>query len=156
MRTVKKVPGTAVYLAGSPFSTPPAFVQNLRHNKILHKRILFLFVGYKGAPHVRAEERVKVKKLSEASYRVLVRYGFMDRTDIRAAMRILEKNHIKVDPEDTTFFVSRDTMIPTRSVGMSIWRDRLSLLMRRNSARAYRYFNLPPERVFEIGAQIKF
>jgi KUP system potassium uptake protein len=85
-----------------------------------------------------------------------VRYGFMDRTDIRAVVRILDNRYLKLDLEDTTFFVSRDTMIPTRSIGMSPWRDHIFLLLRRNSARAFRYFNLPPERVFEIGAQIKF
>jgi KUP system potassium uptake protein len=155
-RTVKRVTGTAVYLAPSPFMTPPAFVFNLTHNKVMHRRIVFLYVGYKNAPHVRAEERVQVKRLNEFAYRVVVRYGFMDRTDIRAVVRILDNRYLKLDLEDTTFFVSRDTMIPTRSIGMSPWRDHIYLLLRRNSARAFRYFNLPPERVFEIGAQIKF
>jgi KUP system potassium uptake protein len=155
-RTVKRVPGTAVFLAPSPFMTPPAFVFNMMHNKVMHRRIIFLYVGYKNAPHVRAADRVRAKQLSEGVYRVVVRYGFMDRTDIRAVVRVLDNRRLSLDLEDTTFFVSRDTMIPTKSVGMSPWRDRLFLLMRRNSARAFRYFNLPPERVFEIGAQIKF
>jgi KUP system potassium uptake protein len=155
-RTVKRVPGTAVYLAPSPFMTPPAFVFNLTHNKVMHRRIVFLYVGYKNVPHVRAEERVQVKKLNDFAYRIVVRYGFMDRTDIRAVVRILDNRYLKLDMEDTTFFVSRDTMIPTKSIGMSPWRDHIFLLLRRNSARAFRYFNLPPERVFEIGAQIKF
>ncbi len=156
LRTVKKVPGTAVYLAPSPFSTPPAFVHNVRHNKIVHERILFLYVGYKNVPHVRADKRVNVKKLQGDVYRVVVRYGFMDRTDVRAVVRILDNKYLKINMEDTTFFVGRDTFIPTKSVGMSKWRGIIYLLMRRNSARAFRYFNLPPERVLEIGAQIKF
>ena len=155
LRKVKKVSGTAVYLAQSPFSTPPAFVHNVLHNKIMHDRILFLYVGYKNVPYVRAEKRVSVKKLLPDVYRVVVRYGFMDRTDIRAAVRILDNKYLKIDLENTTFFVGRDTFIPVKSVGMSKWRGHLYLLMRRNSARAFRYFNLPPERVLEIGAQIR-
>jgi len=96
-----------------------------------------------------------VKKLFPDIYRVVVRYGFLDRTDIRAVMRILDNKYLKISPEDTTFFVGRDTFIPTKSVGMSRWRGMLYMLMRNNSARAFRYFNLPPERVLEIGAQIK-
>jgi KUP system potassium uptake protein len=155
-RTVKKVSGTAVYLAASPFSTPPAFVHNVLHNKIMHERIIFLYVGYKNVPHVRADKRVSMKKLRQDVYRVVVRYGFMDRTDIRAVVRILDNKHLEISLEKTTFFVGRDTFIPTKSVGMSKWRGVLYMLMRRNSARAFRYFNLPPERVLEIGAQIKF
>jgi KUP system potassium uptake protein len=154
-RTVKKVPGTAVYLAASPFSTPPAFVHNVRNNKIVHERIIFLFVGYKRAPYVSAGNRVRVKEISHDIYRVVVRYGFMDRTDIRAVVRILDNKYLKINLDDTTFFVGRDTFIPTKSVGMSKWRGILYQLMRRNSARAFRYFNLPPERVLEIGAQIR-
>ncbi len=154
-RTVKKVSGTAVYLAASPFSTPPAFVHNVLHNKIVHERIIFLYVGYKKIPRVRASNRVSVKELSRNAYRVIVRYGFMDRTDIRAVVRILDKKYLKINLDDTTFFVGRDTFIPTKSVGMSKWRGILYQLMRRNSARAFRYFNLPPERVLEIGAQIR-
>jgi KUP system potassium uptake protein len=153
--TVKKVPGTAVYLAASPFSTPPAFVHNVRHNKIMHERILFLYVGYKNVPHVSADSRVSVKNMIRNVYRVVVRYGFMDRTDIRAVVRILDNKYLKLNMEDTTFFVGRDTFIPTRSVGMSKWRGVLYQLMRRNSARAFKYFNLPSERVLEIGAQVK-
>jgi KUP system potassium uptake protein len=156
LRTVKKVSGTAVYLAASPFSTPPAFVHNVLHNKIMHERIIFLYVGYKNAPHIRADKRVRMKQLLGGVYRVVVRYGFMDRTDIRAVVRILDNKHLKINLEDTTFFVGRDTFIPTKSVGMSKWRGVLYMLMRRNSARAFRYFNLPPERVLEIGAQIRF
>ena len=156
LRSVKKVSGTAVYLAASPFSTPPAFVHNVLHNKIIHERLLFLYVGYKNVPHVRADKRVNVKKLMDNVYRIVVRYGFMDHADIRAVVRILDNKHLKLDLEDTTFFVGRDTFIPTKSVGMSKWRGIIYLLMRRNSARAFRYFNLPPERVLEIGAQIKF
>jgi len=156
MRTVKKVPGTAIYMTESPVLTPPAFVHNLQHNRVLHRRIIFVYIGVKNKPHVRAENRVKFGGLPKGAYRVLVRYGFMDRTDMRAVVRIVQNNHLKIDLEETTFFVGRDTLIPSSSVGMSKWRDKLFLLMRRNSERASRYFNIPPERAIEIGTQIKF
>ena len=156
MRKVKKVSGTAVYMTESPVATPPAFVHNLEHNKALHRRVIFVYLGVKNIPHVRADNRVKFKRLADGFYLVLVRYGFMDRTDLRAVMRILQNKHLKIDIDDTSFFIESDTLLPRQSVGMSLWRDRLYLLMRRNSERATKYFNIPPERVLEIGEQIKF
>lgn len=156
MRTVKKVPGTAIYLAESPVLTPPAFVHNIHHNKVLHRRILFLYIGVKNKPHIRAENRVRFGRLPGGAYRVLAKYGFMDRPDMRAIIKIIDNNHIKINTEETTFFVGRDTLIPTKSVGMSKWRDRLYLIMRHNSERATKYFNIPPDRAIEIGTQIKF
>jgi KUP system potassium uptake protein len=156
MGTVKEVSGTAIYMAESPVLTPPAFIHNIQHNKVLHSRIIFLYIGVKNRPHIRAEDRVKFGKLPKGAYRVLARYGFMDRTDIRAIIRILQNKYLTIDIKETTFFVGRDTLIPSKSVGMSTWRDHLYLLMRRNSARATKYFNIPPDRTIEIGTQIKF
>jgi KUP system potassium uptake protein len=155
-RTVKKVSGTAVYLTQSPLSTPAAFVQNIKHNKVVHRRVIFLSIGFGSVPYIRAEDRVYFKRLSEGFYRVLVRYGFMNRVDMQAVIRIIQNKHIKIDREDTTFFVGRGSLIPTRSVGMSKWRDRLFIIMNRNAERATKYFNLPPDQVLEIGVQIKF
>jgi KUP system potassium uptake protein len=157
LRTVHKIPGTAIYLTKSPFSTPPAFLNMLKHNGIIHKRIIFLTIGFKRVPYVSADKRIKIQKLRDGFYRVLVRYGFMNSTDIQAAMRALNnQSRLKIDMEDTTFFIWREILLPTRSVGMSKWRDILYLLMDRNSERISKYFNIPPDRVFEIGAQIKF
>lgn len=155
-RTVKKAPGTAIYLTRSPLSTPPAFVHNLKHNKVLHERVIFMSVGFKNIPYVRSDERVKFEKMQKGIYRVLVRYGFMNRTDISAVVRILREKHIKFDLEETTFFLGRETLIPSKAIGMSVWRDKLYLLLMRNSERATKYFNVPPDRVFEIGSHIKF
>ena len=156
MRKVKSIPGTAVYMAESPALTPPAFVHNIQHNKVLHRRIIFLYIGVKNKPHIRADERVKFRKLPRGAYGVLARYGFMDRVDMRALIRIIQNKHLKIDTDETTYFVGRDTLIPSKTIGMSKWRDHLYLLMRRNSIRATRYFNIPPDRAIEIGTQIKF
>lgn len=155
-RTVKKASGTAIYLTRSPLSTPPAFVHNLKHNKVLHQTVIFLSVGFKNIPYVASDERVRFEKMEKGIYRVLVRYGFMNRTDISAVVRILREHHLKFDLEDTTFFLGRETLIPSKSIGMSVWRDKLFLLLARNSERATKYFNVPTDRVFEIGSHIKF
>ncbi len=156
LRTVKKVPGTAIYLTRNPLSTPAAFVHNIDHNKIIHSRVIFLAVGTKNVPHVRADERITFAKLPKGAYRILLKYGYMDRPDIRAALRILWNRHLlKIDLDETTFFLSRDTLVPTESIGMHKWQDHLFDFMSRNADRAVFYYNLPPERVFEIGAQIR-
>jgi KUP system potassium uptake protein len=157
LRTVHKVSGTAIYLTKNPFSTPPAFLYMLKHNGIIHNRIIFLSIGFKRVPYVPAEKRINIQKLRDGFYRVLVRYGFMNRADIQAAIRALNnQSRLKIDMEDTTFFVWREILLPSKSVGMSKWRDILYLLMNRNSERISKYFNIPPDKVFEIGAQIKF
>lgn len=156
MSKVTTVPGTAIYMAESPVLTPPAFVHNVNHNKVMHRRIIFLHIGVETAPHIKVEDRVKFEILSEGAYRILVKYGFMDRTDVQAILRIVENTNLKIDQADTTFFVGRDTLIPSKSVGMKIWRNYLYIVMRRNSERAVKYFNLPPRRTIEIGTQIEF
>jgi len=156
LRTIKKVPGTAIYLTRSPTCTPPAFLHNINHNKIIHRRIIFIAIGVKNVPHVRAENRITFGQLPKDAYRVLVKYGYMDSPDLRAVIRIIQNRHLKIDMEETTFFLSRDTLIPTKSVGMNRWRDRIFAFMARNADRAVSYYNIPPERVFEIGAQFKF
>ena len=156
LRTVTKVSGTAIYLTRNPLTTPPAFIQNISHNRIIHSRIIFLSVGFKGVPYVPAKERIRFEKLREGFYRVLVRYGFMNAPDLQAVIRILQNRHLKIDMEETTLFVRRGTLVPTRSIGMSKWRDRLFIRMARNSERATAYFKLPPDHVLEIGGQIKF
>jgi KUP system potassium uptake protein len=156
LRTVTKVGGTAIYLTRNPLTTPPAFIQNISHNRIVHSRIIFLSVGFKGVSYVAAKERIRFEKLREGFYRVLVRYGFMNTPDLQAVIRILQNRHLKIDMEETTFFLGRGTLVSTRSIGMSKWRDKLFIHMVRNAERATAYFKLPPDHVLEIGGQIKF
>lgn len=155
-RKVKSVPGTAVYMTRSPLSTPPAFMYNLEHNKAVHRTIIFMSVGVKNIPFVAAEDRIKFERMEQGFYRVLVRYGYMNRTDISAVMEIINSRYIKIDMNSTSFFLGRSTLIPSKSIGMSPWQNKLYIFMSRNSSRASNYFNLPLDRVFEIGAEIKF
>jgi KUP system potassium uptake protein len=155
LRKVTRVSGTAIYLTQNPLTTPPAFMHNITRNKIIHSRIIFLSIGFKGIPYVPAKERIHFEKLREGFYRVLVRYGFLNAADFQAAIRIIQNRHLKIDLKKTTIFVGRGTLIPSQSIGMSKWRDRLYILMAKNSAKATTYFNLPPDHVLEIGGQIK-
>jgi KUP system potassium uptake protein len=155
-RTVKKVPGTVIYMTSNPLSTPPAFLYNIKHNKIIHQKVIFLSVGYKNVPFVPSKKRILLQRLPKGFYRIVVRYGFMDRPDIQAVLRIVNSKKFKIDINDTTFIIGRETLIPSRTIGMSRWRDKLYVQMSHSAEDATKYFNIPPDRVFEIGAQIKF
>ena len=153
---VGRVKGTAIYLSRGLATAPLAFVHNVVHNKIVHERVIFLSVAFREVPYVRSEERVEFEPLSDGFYRLLVLFGFMDRPNVRAALRIVQNKFLDLDLEDTTFFVGSERLVPSRHVGMSIWRDFIYLFLTRNGQRATDYFNLPADRVFEIGAHIKF
>ena len=156
MRKVKKVPGIAIYLTESPLSTPLAFIHNINHNKILHRRVIFISVNVKNVPFVRSEDRLKFQRLAPGFYRVLLLYGFMNRPDVRSALKIVQNQYLKLPIEDSTFYIGREKLIPRESIGMAKWRSRLFVFMKRNSEDIVQNFNIPPERVFEIGAQFKF
>jgi KUP system potassium uptake protein len=156
MRKVKKVPGIAIYLTESPLSTPLAFIHNINHNKILHRRVIFISVNVKNVPFVRSEDRLKFQRLAPGFYRVLLLYGFMNRPDVRSALKIVQNQYLKLPIEDSTFYIGREKLIPRESIGMTKWRSRLFVFMKRNSEDIVQNFNIPPERVFEIGAQFKF
>ena len=156
MRKVKKIPGIAIYLSESPLSTPLAFIHNINHNKILHRRVIFISVNVKNVPFVRSEDRLKFQRLAPGFYRVLLLYGFMNRPDVRSALKIVQNQYLKLPIEDSTFYIGREKLIPRESIGMAKWRSRLFVFMKRNSEDIVQNFNIPPERVFEIGAQFKF
>jgi len=156
MQSVKKVPGTVIYMTRNPLSTPPAFLYNIKHNKIVHKKVIFLSVGYKSIPHVYHKKRIMLQKMPKGFYRIVVGYGFMDRPDIQAALKGINHKKLKIDMDETTFILGRETLIPSKTKGMSRWRDRLYMYMSHSAEDATKYFKLPPDRVFEIGAQIKF
>jgi KUP system potassium uptake protein len=157
LRSVHVIRGTAIYLTKNPISTPPAFLYMLKHNGIIHKRVIFLTIGFRSIPHVTTDKRVNIQKIRDGFYRVVLRYGFMNRADVQAAIRVLNnQNKLSIDMDNTTFFIWRKILLPSKFVGMRKWRDILYLLLDRNSERISKYFNIPPERVFEIGGQITF
>jgi KUP system potassium uptake protein len=150
-----KVPGTAVYMTRNPGITPPALVQNLKHNKIFHEQIIILSINILEIPHVKPENQIKMEKLAKQFYRLTVHYGFMEQVDITKLMTNLNKNKgISLELSETSFILGRETLVPNKKIGMNIWQDRLFLFMTKNSQRATEYYNVPQKNVFEIGSQV--
>jgi KUP system potassium uptake protein len=150
-----RVPGTAIFLAGNAEGTPLALLHNLKHNKVLHKRVVILTVTTADSPHVDEEDRVKVETLREGFYRIRGYYGFMEEPNVPELLEICAEKGLKFESEDTTFFLSRETIIPSDKPGMWIWRERLFAYMSRNAQRATAFFRLPANRVVELGMQIE-
>ncbi|HEY6226435.1 MAG TPA: potassium transporter Kup [Verrucomicrobiae bacterium] len=151
----KRVPGTAIFLAGNAEGTPLAMLHNLKHNKVLHQRVVLLTVATADAPHVDEEDRVRVETLQEGFYRVRGFYGFMEEPSVPELLELCAAKDLKFEYEDTTFFLSRETIIPSDKPGMWLWRERLFAYMSRNAQRATAFFRLPANRVVELGMQIE-
>ena len=150
-----RVEGTAVFMTAQPTGTPAALVHNLRYNKVLHEHVVVLTVSTVPVPYVSAEERVTVQRMGQGLYNVGVQYGFMEDPDIPVALLRLSELGVPIDPDDVTFFLGRETIVVTRHPGMATWREHLFVLMARNAVRATAFFKLPPERVVELGVQVR-
>lgn len=150
-----RVPGTAVFMAGNAEGTPLALLHNLKHNKVMHQRVVLLTIGTADAPHVDEEDRIKVEKLQDGFYRVCGFYGFMEEPSVPDVMAKCKEQGLEFKFEDTTFFLSRETIIPSERPGMLLWRERLFAYMSRNAQRATAFFRLPANRVVELGMQIE-
>jgi len=123
----------------------------VRHNKVLHQRILFLTVLTKTIPHVPLDQRLVAKPMGNTCQHVIVNYGFMDKPDVPTVCFDSGKNGLNIPFADTTFFLSRLTFLATPKPGMAIWREKIFVFLSRNSQRASSYFQLPSEKVVEIG-----
>ena len=151
-----RVPGTAVFLTADPGVVPHALLHNLKHNKVLHERNVFLTVETLTVPIAPAAKRLKIEPIGDDFYRVLIRYGFMETPDVPLAlMRSCDSGGIYFDPMDTTYFASRETVVASRHRGMPIWRDKLFAFMHRNAAPATGFFRIPGNRLVELGAQVE-
>jgi KUP system potassium uptake protein len=150
-----RVPGTAVFMNGNPEGTPSALLHNLKHNKVLHERLIILSVSTEEVPHVSVKDRVEVERMGEGMYRLTVRYGFMEDPNIPKALSPLDLDGWKFNIAQTTFFLGRETLISTEKPGMARWRENLFIVMSRNARSATAFFGLPPNRVVELGAQVE-
>jgi KUP system potassium uptake protein len=156
-RDATRVQGTAVFMTSTPNDMPAAMLHNLKHNKILHERNVVLHVKFDDVPLVPRSERVAIEDLGNGFYSMTVRYGFMNTPDIPKALTVAAKDHnVEFDMMDTSFFMSREVLIPTKCKRISVWRQRLFSLMSRNAQSATAYFQIPSNRVLELGAQVKF
>jgi KUP system potassium uptake protein len=154
-RPPRRVPGTAVFMTSNLYGTPPTLLHNLEHNKVLHDRVILLTVVTSEVPHVRPSDRVTVEPLADGFYRVALHFGFMEEPDVPGALAAAAPAGLAVDMTDTTFFVGIETLLSTDRPGLARWRERLFVLMSRNAVRATSFFNIPPDRVVELGMQLE-
>ena len=150
-----RVSGTAVYMTSSSVGVPHALLHNLKHNKVLHERIMLLTVKIEDVPYVASEKRAEVKDYSAGFFRVILRYGFMEEIDVPAELMRIEGCGKACKMMDTSFFLARQTLISTSHPGMAIWREKLFAWMLRNAESAMEFFKLPPNRVVELGSQVE-
>ncbi|MTW17197.1 potassium transporter Kup [Rhodoplanes serenus] len=153
--SVPRVRNTAVYLTSRPEGVPSALLHNLKHNQILHERNVLATVVTTEIPYVEDSDRTTVSDLGKGFYRILIRYGFMERPDIPAALRVVQHDGLMFDMDRTTFFVSRETVLPRLPPGMAVWRELFFAWMMRNAVSATDFFRIPPERVVELGTQVE-
>ncbi len=150
-----RVDGTAVFMTSTPDRVPHALLHNLKHNKVLHERVVFLTVMMRDTPYVPEAERIEVRTLGCDFYQFLAWYGFKEDPDVPALLEESGRRGFAFEMMETSFFVSRETLIPTGAPGMAIWRERLFASMSKNAVKASEFFQIPTNRVVELGTQIE-
>jgi KUP system potassium uptake protein len=150
-----RVPGTAVFMTSSATGVPHALLHNLKHNKVLHERIILLTVKIEDVPYVSEGKRSESREYGSGFFRVVLHYGFMEEIDVPVALAQLKGCGPSCKMMDTSFFLARQTLLPSSRPGMAIWRERLFSWMLRNAESAMEFFKLPTNRVVELGSQVE-
>jgi KUP system potassium uptake protein len=151
-----RVPGTAVFMSGSRGRTPVALLHNLKHNKVLHERVLFLTLVTDNVPYVTREDQVEIETLGEGVYRITGHYGFMQEPDVPQLLRRARALHdFHCDPGEATFFLGRETIVPAQHRGMARWRENLFAFLSKIAQPPSGYFKLPENRVVELGMRVR-
>ncbi len=153
--SARRVQGTAIFMASSASGVPSALLHNIKHNKVLHERIVVLTVAIQDVPFVDEAKRCEIKDLGQGFYRLTLKYGFLEETNIPAALKQAEMCGGPFEMMKTSFFLSRQTLIASDKPGMAIWREKLFAWMLRNAASAMEFFRLPTNRVVELGSQVE-
>jgi KUP system potassium uptake protein len=150
-----RVPGTAVFLSSNADATPLALLHNLKHNRVLHQSVIFLTVQTQDVPHVDMADRLQLEKLRDGFHRIVAHYGFMEDPNVPEILERCRPMGLEFNVMSTTFFLSRETIIPTRTPGMAIWREKLFAFLSRNAQRPTDFFRIPANRVVELGMQVE-
>ncbi|CAM3071555.1 potassium transporter Kup [Pseudomonas floridensis] len=150
-----RVQGTAVFLTARSDAVPHALLHNMLHNQVLHEQVVLLTVVYEDSPRVPAQQRFEVESYGEGFYRVILHFGFIDEPDVPAALALCHLAELDFSPMRTTYFLSRETVIPSKMVGMARWREALFAFMLKNANGNLRFFKLPFNRVIELGTQVE-
>jgi KUP system potassium uptake protein len=152
----QRVPGTAVFLTATPDATPHALLHSLKHYKVLHDQNVFLTVEFRDVPSIADDERVACEDLGRACWRVRVRYGFMESPDVGLALAMCGPSGLQVEPMEVSYFLSREKVVPGNGEGgMARWRERLFAGMARNAGSITDFFNIPSNRVVELGTRVQ-
>ena len=156
LSSVTRVPGTAVFFSSNTQAVPTTLLHNLKHNKVMHERVIFLTMTTEDVPQVDDDERIEVDMLVPQSvYQVIVRYGFMEDPDAMHVLKLLGLRGLRLEIDETTFFLGKSTIARAERRGLFTWRREVFRWMQRNAPSAAAYFNLPPDRVVELGTQLK-
>jgi KUP system potassium uptake protein len=153
----QRVPGTAVFLTATPDATPHALLHSLKHYRVLHERNVFLTVEFRDVPWVLFKNRIQCEALGHECWRVVVRYGFMNRPDVGDALELCGPAGLQLDPREVSYFLSREKIVPafTAKSALLRWRDRIFSTMARNAGTVTDFFNIPPNRVVELGTRVE-
>ncbi len=151
---IVRVPGLAVFLTGNPEYVPAALLHNLKHNKVLHERVLFVTVQNLDVPDVEPALRMEPEELAPGIHRVILRYGFMESPNIPRDLEALTTRGIQFDPMQASYFLGRDVMVPSQAPRMALWRRWLFIILARNSVPATEFFRIPSDRVVELGVRV--
>lgn len=154
-QTLQRAERTAVYLVTDPTTVPPALLHNLKHNQVLHMRNIVLTVVFREVPWVPMDERVSVQALGHGFWQITLYFGFMNTPDVPKALLLTEPHGLRLDPFETSFFLSRETVVPSPGGAMARWRERLFAAMSRNAGSVVEFFKLPSNAVVELGARVQ-
>lgn len=150
-----RVEGTAVFLSAEPGIAPNALMHNLKHNKVLHAHNLFVTVRHHEVPWIGFDKRLSIEPMGHDCWSVMLNFGFKNDPDVPEALQLLAGRGVPLDDMQTSYFLSRDAVIPTRAGGMSLWREKLFASMHRNAAAAADFLNLPANRIVELGSKVE-
>jgi KUP system potassium uptake protein len=150
-----RVPGKAVYLAGSPNLAPSALIGCLKHNKMLHKEIAVLTILTADTPRVPRDEKILIETLRPSFYRITARFGFMEEPNAPYVLALVREVGPDFPLEKASFFLGRERLLPAKRSSMPLWRNRVFAFLSRNAQGATSHFKLPPERVIEFGTQVE-
>ena len=150
-----RVEGTAVFLSANTGTTPNALLHNLKHNKVLHAQNLFVTVTHHEVPWIRLDQRVTIEPLNNDCWQVTLNFGFKNDPDVPEALRLLAGRGVVLDDMETSYFLSRDIVVPTIVSGMANWREKLFVSMHRNATAAADFLSLPTNRVVELGSKVE-
>jgi len=154
--THQRVPGTAVFLTSTPDATPHALLHSLKHYKVVHEQNVFLTVEFQDVPWVAPGARIACEPLVGNCWRVRAHYGFLERPDVAHVLELCGPHGLQVEPMQVSYFTSREKIVPVKGgPGMALWRDRMFSAMARNAGTVTDFFNIPNNRVVELGSRVE-